>query len=99
MLLSFVTHSTDIISVSDTPDYHLEVRGLADSAGSNHVAPPGALKGRPWVGIRFECCGAYTRVYRNAEGTAYHGFCPRCGRTVTLRVGEGGTSARFFVAE
>jgi len=97
--LSFATYSADNISVSDTPDYHLEIRALADSAGSKRVSPPGAPKGRPWVGIRFECCGAYTRVYRNAEGTAYHGYCPRCGRAVTLRVGEGGTSARFFVAE
>ena len=53
---------------------------------------------RPWVGIRFECCGAYARVYRNPEATAYVGRCPRCLQTVTLRVGPGGTDQRFFVA-
>ena len=54
---------------------------------------------RPWVGIRFECCGAYSRVYRNTDGTAYEGRCPRCLKQVRLRVGPDGTSARFFTAE
>lgn len=58
-----------------------------------------SLRGRPWVGIRFDCCGVYSRIYRNRPGTEYAGRCPRCGRRVKLKVGPGGTSARFFIAE
>ncbi|MFG0285098.1 MAG: hypothetical protein ACF8R7_11800 [Phycisphaerales bacterium JB039] len=36
------------------------------------------------------------RVYRNKAGDAYLAGCPRCGRTVTFRVGEGGVRERFF---
>ena len=53
-------------------------------------------QGRPFVGIRFACCDVYTRVYINRERTAYRGACPRCGRRVELRIGSGGTDARFF---
>ena len=51
---------------------------------------------RPWLGVLFRCSGAYQRVYRNAVGTAYLARCPRCGKSVTFRVGVGGTRERFF---
>ena len=85
--------------MSDTRDYYLDIRGLSDSTEPAECEAPRSQSGRPWVGIRFECCDVYTRIYRNPEGTAYRGRCPRCGRNVSLRVGEGGTSSRFFVAE
>lgn len=51
---------------------------------------------RPWLGVKFTCSGAYVRVYRNADGTAYHARCPKCGQCMRFRVGQGGTDKRFF---
>ena len=62
------------------------------------MAQKQSFVGRPFVGIMFECCKVYQRIYRNAEGTAYEGRCPRCLRVVTLRVGAGGSEARIFRA-
>lgn len=53
---------------------------------------------RPFLGVRFDCCGAYARVYKNAEATAYEGHCPGCAKKVRFVVGAGGSSSRFFVA-
>ncbi|MEM1209838.1 MAG: hypothetical protein AAGI54_11275 [Planctomycetota bacterium] len=53
---------------------------------------------RPWIAVQWDCCSTYSRIYRNDEGTAYTGRCPKCGRAVSVRVGPGGTDARFFVA-
>jgi hypothetical protein len=52
--------------------------------------------GRPWLGVRFACSGAYVRVYRNAQGTEYLARCPRCAKCIRFRVGSGGTPQRFF---
>ena len=76
----------------DQPAYHLDIRGLKSSD------PPQGLVGRPWVGILFDCCGIYARVYRTRGGRVYRGRCPRCLRQVRLRVGPGGTADRFFRA-
>jgi hypothetical protein len=81
--------------MAEEPDYYLDIAGL-NEAGDG-TAP--AANGRPWIGVRFDCCGVYVRVYRNRAGTAYVGNCPRCLRQVRARVGNGGTSSRFFVAE
>ncbi|KAB2940472.1 MAG: hypothetical protein KJ057_10730 [Phycisphaerae bacterium] len=90
------------------PDYILDVSRLRASASDDAEAANLARKasgatddpaGRPWIGVRFDCCGVYQRVYRNPEGTAYVGRCPRCGREARARVGPSGVSARFFVAD
>lgn len=68
-------------------------------AGEDRPHDGGSAVGRPWVGIRFECCAVYARIYRNAARTAYQGRCPKCLRPITLQIGPGGTDARFFQAE
>lgn len=87
------------MAMTDEPDYILDIRGL--SAGGDSAVPEGQDCGqaRKWIGIHFECCGVYTRIYRNREGDAYEGYCPRCARAVRVRVGSGGTSQRMFKAQ
>lgn len=80
--------------IQDEPAYHLDIEGLADDEATRR-----AVFQRPWLGIHFECCGVYARVYRNREATMYHGRCPQCLRRVRILVGPDGTGARFFRAE
>lgn len=54
--------------------------------------------GRKYVGMMFECCSIYARVYINAHKTAYVGWCPRCARRVEIRIDKRGTASRFFKA-
>lgn len=67
-------------------------------AASSDAARSKADGPRRFVGVRFDCCSIYTRVYVNRDGTAYEGRCPRCARSVRLAIGPGGTDARFFTA-
>lgn len=52
-----------------------------------------------YLGIMFNCCSVYGRIYKNKEGSAYVGRCPKCMRTLKIPVGEGGTNRRFFNAQ
>lgn len=65
--------------------------GAPDAGGSS--AENG---GRPWLGVRFACAGAYVRVYRDKDGKAYNARCPRCGKAIVFRVGPGGNNQRFY---
>ena len=56
------------------------------------------MEKRKYLGIQFDCCGVYARIYQNKEGTAYVGRCPRCLRPIRIKIGEGGTTNRFFRA-
>ena len=51
-----------------------------------------------FLGIMFECCNVYGRIYKNKEVTHYQGKCPCCLREIKIRIGEEGTGARFFRA-
>ena len=53
-------------------------------------------KKKKYLGLKFTCCGVYSRVYVNHDGTAYEGRCPKCLKPVKLKIGEGGTDSRFF---
>lgn len=70
------------------------------SQSPDRGAPPSgrSLQARPFIGIRFDCCRVYARVYREQGATHYRGACPRCGCHVSARIAENGTAARFFVA-
>jgi hypothetical protein len=78
---------------TDPRDYKLDVSGVNQPAASDKSGS------RPFLSVHFACCGVYCRIYRNSEGTAYVGQCPRCGRPVRFLVGLGGTDQRFFVVE
>lgn len=51
---------------------------------------------KPYLRIYFSCANAYTRAYRNPEGSAYIARCPKCGLSKRFIVGPGGTEQRQF---
>ncbi|MFQ5429175.1 MAG: hypothetical protein ACE5E1_02595 [Phycisphaerae bacterium] len=53
---------------------------------------------RPWVGVHFECCGVYSRIYRRPEARQYEGRCPQCGLPIRIRVGPNGIRAKVLRA-
>ena len=80
--------------MSDARDYKAD---LSASTPRNPPAAVGGLAARPFLSVHFACCGVYQRVYRDPDGKAYRGRCPRGSQSVTFAVGEGGTSARSFI--
>jgi len=75
--------------------------GQPRAAGGNADRNPNGNRdnhpnARPFVGVQFDCCGTYSRIYRNAAETAYVGNCPRCARKIELKIGPGGSSSRFY---
>lgn len=64
----------------------------------DHTDHPALPKPRPYIGVLFECCGVYARIYRAATDAAYRGRCPRCLRPLIVPVGPDGTHERIFRA-
>ncbi len=63
---------------------------------NDQTTPP--ARGRKFLGIHFECCNVYRRIYINKDGNAYEGHCPKCYRPVKVLIGPDGSSSRFFSA-
>ena len=51
---------------------------------------------KKFIGILFECCNVYRRIYVNKEKNAYEGGCPKCNSKVKVTIGPGRTEIRFF---
>ena len=56
----------------------------------------GSRQSMPFIGVSWECCKAYSRVYLNKKRTAYVGWCPKCGKRVQLDLSPTGSKSRFF---
>lgn len=54
---------------------------------------------RRYISVYWKCCHSFSRVYKNREGTAYAGCCPRCRSSLSVPIGEEGTTRRTFIAE
>ena len=39
---------------------------------------------KPFIGIHFKCCNIYSRIYLNAKGDAFVGWCPKCTKKDNL---------------
>lgn len=74
----------DVYDTSDSP--------TPDDAGT-------AAQPRPYICVLFECCDVYARIYRQVGQPYYSGRCPKCLRELHVRVGQEGTSCRFFRAQ
>lgn len=90
--------------MSEEPDYIVEISGQPAHCPDGLVETTHAHISfekagcRPYISIYFECCGAYQRIYRNRDATAYLGNCPRCLQQINVKIGPGGTGQRFFSA-
>ncbi len=85
----------------DDSDYILELGGKQVTAKRDQpqqMEVASSFRGRPWLAVHWKCCNVYSRVYRNAKGTAYDGRCPQCSKAVHVAVGPEGSSERFFEA-
>lgn len=56
------------------------------------------MEPKKFIGILFECCNVYRRIYKNEKKQVYSGRCPKCGRLAEVKIGPGGTDQRFFKA-
>lgn len=41
---------------------------------------------KPYIGVLFECCGVYSRIYREHHEMRYEGRCPKCLKALSVQV-------------
>ncbi len=80
-----------LLDLSSDPSEGRTTPNESDPAASDRTP-------RKFIGVKFNCCGVYVRVYVNRDGTAYEGRCPKCFKHVKFKIGNGGTDNRFFEA-
>jgi hypothetical protein len=61
--------------------------------------PDKAEQNRPYIGVLFKCCRVYSRIYLNAKGDAFIGWCPKCAAKMEVKISPTGSDSRFFAAE
>ncbi len=85
-------------AVTDPRDI-VDIACLAQASAAGAPATDGQATGeRKWLGVWFRCCHVYGRMYLLPGGERYAGTCPRCGSQIGAKVGDGGTTRRFFEA-
>lgn len=88
-----VSFGLPIVRPASSPDGDMYVpEGLATPEESTGAGAPG----RPTIGVYFACANRYVRVTRNSSGEVYLARCPKCAKTMSFRVGAGGSSQRLF---
>jgi hypothetical protein len=64
-----------------------------------HTESPTAASPRSpsrFLSLYFACANAYGRAYKSPDGSCYQGRCPKCGKTISFPIGQGGTGRRMF---
>ena len=69
-----------------------------NSRSGDNTKRDGSGQKRRFLGVRFDCCRTYGRVYINHQQTAFVGHCPRCGKQVHFKISPDGVDAQFFSA-
>ncbi|MCC8165100.1 MAG: hypothetical protein LIQ31_02850 [Planctomycetes bacterium] len=60
--------------------------------------PGGSAPRRANLGIHFRCCHVYGYIYKNKQGDAFTGRCPKCGMPIRVEIARNGqgSPSRIF---